>query len=188
MALARRKEIDRDHILDSAEEIILESGGRQFTLDAVAARAGISKGGLVYNFATKDELIAAALDRELARFLEAVDARVGEEHRNDPVRLLLGYLEEALAEDEVFVRKAAFLTMAVVQAPEMAQPARDFYARLFGLFDTDTPYGRDIRQALLAVEGFFLLRAMGFVDAPLEDWRSILRHARDTILTGREVR
>lgn len=186
--MARRKEIDRDHILDSAEEIILESGGRQFTLDAVAERAGISKGGLVYNFATKDELIAAALEREMARFQGAVDARVGEEHRKDPIRLLLGYLEEALAEDEVLVRKAAFLTMAVVQTPEMARPARDFYARLFSLFETDTPRGRDIRQALLAVEGLFLLRGMGFVNVSAEEWRSVLRHARDTVLqdSGRQ--
>jgi AcrR family transcriptional regulator len=48
--------------------VILESGGRNFTLDAVAERAGISKGGLVYSFATKDELVRATLERELARF------------------------------------------------------------------------------------------------------------------------
>jgi len=34
--LARKKEIDRDRILDAAEAVILESGGRNFTLDAVA--------------------------------------------------------------------------------------------------------------------------------------------------------
>jgi AcrR family transcriptional regulator len=54
LILTRKKEIDRDRILDAAEAVILESGGRNFTLDAVAGRAGISKGGLVYSFATKD--------------------------------------------------------------------------------------------------------------------------------------
>src|ERR1700674_3212638 len=44
--LTRKKEIDRDRILDAAESVILDSGGRTFTLDAVAERAGISKGGL----------------------------------------------------------------------------------------------------------------------------------------------
>jgi AcrR family transcriptional regulator len=50
LGLTRKKEIDRDRILDAAERVILESGGRNFTLDAVAERAGISKGGLVYSF------------------------------------------------------------------------------------------------------------------------------------------
>src|ERR1700693_1025625 len=76
--LTRKKEIGRDRILDAAEHVILESGGRNFTLDAVAERAGISKGGLVYSFATKDGLVRAALEREVTRFREAVRRRLGD--------------------------------------------------------------------------------------------------------------
>src|SRR5471032_1857150 len=75
--LTRKKEIDRDRILDAAEAVIRESGGRSFTLDAVAERAGISKGGLVYSFATKDKLVYAALEREVTHFQEAVGRRLG---------------------------------------------------------------------------------------------------------------
>ena len=62
---------------DAAESVILDSGGRTFTLDAVAARAGISKGGLVYSFATKDGLVRAALEDGKWRFQEAVRQRLG---------------------------------------------------------------------------------------------------------------
>lgn len=178
--MARKKEIDRDQILDAADAVILESGGRRFTLDAVAERAGISKGGLVYSFATKDELIAAALEREMARFQAAVRERVaGADH--DPQRQLLGHVDRIMAEDDSLTRKAAFLTTAIVHAPEMAEPARRLYRNLFDLFDPDTPYGRDVRQAVLAVEGLFLLRGLAFVDVSIEEWDSVLRHARDTI-------
>ena len=51
--VTRKKEIDKEKVLDAAESLILESGGRLFTLDAVAERAGISKGGLVYTFSSK---------------------------------------------------------------------------------------------------------------------------------------
>ena len=34
--MARKREIDKDKVLDAAEAVILESGGRYFTLDAVA--------------------------------------------------------------------------------------------------------------------------------------------------------
>lgn len=182
--MARRKEIDRDRILDAAEEVILASGGRQFTLDAVAERAGISKGGLVYTFATKDSLIAAALEREMARFQAAVDGRVGGVDAS-PERRLLAHVEEALAEDDAFTRTAAFLVTALVHAPEMIGPARHFYNALSALFDPDTEQGRDIRQAVLALEGLFLLRGLGLVDVAAEEWTSVLAHARDTILKRR---
>ena len=40
--MTRKKEIDKEKVLDAAESLILESGGRLFTLDAVAERAGIA--------------------------------------------------------------------------------------------------------------------------------------------------
>ena len=86
---------------------------RSFTLDAVAARAGISKGGLVYSFATKDDLVHAALEREMARFQKAVRRRVGG-GPTDAVELVLAHIEEALDEDDVSTQKAAFLVTALV--------------------------------------------------------------------------
>src|SRR6202011_6039066 len=106
LILTRKKEIDRDRILDAAEAVLLESGGRSFTLDDVAARAGISKGGLVYSFATKDDVVHAALDRGMARFHEAVRRRVGGVP-TDAVELVLAHIEEALDEDDVSTQKAA---------------------------------------------------------------------------------
>src|ERR1700744_4364854 len=97
--LTQKKEIGRDRILDAAESVILGSGGRSFTLDAVAARAGISKGGLVYSFATKDDLVYAALEREMALFQEAVRRRVGGGPIG-PIELVLAHIEEALEEDD----------------------------------------------------------------------------------------
>ncbi|ETJ34570.1 hypothetical protein Q604_UNBC11004G0001, partial [human gut metagenome] len=47
----------RQLILESAAAIINEKGADYLTLDAVAQRAGISKGGLFYHFKSKDELI-----------------------------------------------------------------------------------------------------------------------------------
>src|ERR1700751_5287177 len=127
--LMRKKEIDRDRVLDAAEAVILESGGRSFTLDAVAAHAGISKGGLVYTFATKDDLVHAALEREMARFREAVRRRVGG-GPTEPVELGLAHIEEALDEDDVTTQKAAFLVTALVHAPDMLEPVRRYYREL----------------------------------------------------------
>jgi AcrR family transcriptional regulator len=53
----------RDRILIAYEDLLIESGERGATLDAVAARAGVSKGGLLYHFASKDALTAGLIER-----------------------------------------------------------------------------------------------------------------------------
>ena len=178
--LTRKKEIDRDRILDAAENVILTSGGRTFTLDAVAERAGISKGGLVYSFATKDELVRAALEREVARFQEAVRQRLGD-RPVEPFELVLAHIEEALDEDDAVTRKAAFLLTALVHAPDMMEPARRYYRALLDPLLSKSGDAHDVRHALLAVEGIFLLRGLGFVEFSTEEHRSVLLHAREIV-------
>lgn len=53
----------RDSILDALEQILIEEGERSATLDAVAARADVSKGGLLYHFPSKTALVDGLLDR-----------------------------------------------------------------------------------------------------------------------------
>lgn len=178
--LTRKKEIDRDRILDAAESVILDSGGRTFTLDAVAARAGISKGGLVYSFATKDGLVRAALEREVGRFQGAVDRRLGSE-RAGPVEQVLAHIEEALDEDDTATQKAAFLVTALVHAPDMMEPARRYYRALLDPLLSETGDAHEVRNALLAVEGIFLLRGLGFVEVSAEEQKSVLLYARDIV-------
>lgn len=53
----------RDRLLDSFETLLVAEGSRAATLEAVAAHAGASKGGLLYHFHTKDELVEGMLER-----------------------------------------------------------------------------------------------------------------------------
>lgn len=62
----------RDRLLDAFEQLLVEGGERAATLDAVAAAAAVSKGGLLYHFGSKEALIEGQLAR-LAAFA-ATDA------------------------------------------------------------------------------------------------------------------
>ncbi len=53
----------RDRLLDAFEELLVTEGSRAATLDAVAAKADTSKGGLLYHFHSKDDLVEAMLNR-----------------------------------------------------------------------------------------------------------------------------
>jgi len=62
----------RDRLLDAAERVVVESGATHLTLDAVAKSAGVSKGGLLYHFPSKEAL----LEGMLSRHFQDVDAEV----------------------------------------------------------------------------------------------------------------
>ena len=57
----------RDSILDAALTVIAKGGACRLTLDAVAAEAEVSKGGLLYHFPDKQSLLRGLLDRHLDR-------------------------------------------------------------------------------------------------------------------------
>ena len=53
----------RDKVLDAFERLLIEHGERETTLDAVARAAGVSKGGLIYHFGSREALIEGLLGR-----------------------------------------------------------------------------------------------------------------------------
>jgi AcrR family transcriptional regulator len=69
----------RDRVLDAFETLLIEHGPGGATLDAVAAAAQVSKGGLLYHFASKEALAAGLLQRLRER--SAADAEAIREAR-----------------------------------------------------------------------------------------------------------
>ncbi len=72
----------RERILNASEARLLAVGPSGLVLDAIAADAGISKGGLLYHFASKEALVAGLCQRmldHLDRELETLSAADPEE-------------------------------------------------------------------------------------------------------------
>jgi AcrR family transcriptional regulator len=63
----------RDAVLDAFERLIVADGERAATLDATARAAGVSKGGLLYHFGSRQALIAGLTERLLRLIDEDVD-------------------------------------------------------------------------------------------------------------------
>ncbi|MGW4089005.1 TetR/AcrR family transcriptional regulator [Nocardia sp. NPDC004750] len=68
----------RDRILDALETLLLEKGMSHVTLENVAATAGVSKGGLLYHFKSKDALLAGLVRRLADRAGQQLDNSVAQ--------------------------------------------------------------------------------------------------------------
>ncbi|QCQ16261.1 TetR/AcrR family transcriptional regulator [Microbacterium sp. RG1] len=53
----------RELVLDAFERLLVTEGERSATMDATARAAGVSKGGLLYHFGSKDALETGLLER-----------------------------------------------------------------------------------------------------------------------------
>ena len=64
--------VREQQMLDAAVEMFSINGYHDTSMDAIAAKAEISKPMLYLYYGSKEELFGACLDRELARFIDGV--------------------------------------------------------------------------------------------------------------------
>ena len=64
--------VREQQMLDAAVDVFSINGYHETSMDAIAAKAEISKPMLYLYYGSKEELFGACLNRELARFIEAV--------------------------------------------------------------------------------------------------------------------
>jgi AcrR family transcriptional regulator len=171
--MGRHRTIDRDMVLDVAEDIVLRVGATGLTFDAVAKAAGITKGGLQYCFGSKDDLISAMVERG-AKIFEAElvrntppDADVRERAR--------GYVLASGRFDDATQAKFVAILISLLQMPGQLEQARAWYTRWITKLDPGSEAERRARTALFAAEGAFFLRGLGLVDMDQNGWDDVIK-------------
>jgi AcrR family transcriptional regulator len=70
----------RERILEAAERVVIDVGAARLTLDGVAQAAGVSKGGLLYHFPSKESLLGALAQRYVDSMDHCIDVAKGGLH------------------------------------------------------------------------------------------------------------
>ena len=149
----------RSDILDAAEAVVMRHGVRNLTLDAVAAHAGLSKGGLLYHFRSKEDLAAAMIERSIAWFDEAL----ADAAKCDSVskgRFTRAYVRATLGmtplTGEGFDSMCSSITTALLSFPERLAPVQQQGARTQREIENDEIEGVLATIIRLAVDGLWL--------------------------------
>lgn len=149
----------RTRVLDAAESIVLARGVPALTLDAAAKFAGVSKGGLLYHFASKEALLKGLVERiegEMHADWESALARTtaGPAHTS---RAVLTWAFHCAPEDEArLMRRGAVLLAAHHHDPAMLAPVRALHGRIRAGVETDgLPPGTGL-AVMAACDGLFV--------------------------------
>lgn len=154
-------------LLDAAEAVALRDGVAKLTFDAVAAEAGMSKGGVLHHFASKDQLIEAMVKRTAGEWRQCyMDAY--ERAPEGPGRMARGILSHCLMGDESWTeplrRRFSCVLAALAQNPSLVQSMRETYSDIYTRLENDgLPPGTG--EAIgAAIDGIWLSWAMRFCD------------------------
>lgn len=165
--MGRKPKITRAGLLEFAEDIVNNEGPQALTIDALAKAAGVSKGGVQYSFASKDELITALIDR----WNEQFDALMGDKADAGPIEFVKSYINALRSPHGVLEAKGAGLMINYLLNPKNRIALMEWYQDMLGKFD-GSPEGRRARIAFLATEGLMMMRMSGIDDQA--QWTAIL--------------
>jgi AcrR family transcriptional regulator len=128
MATTGRRETRRA-ILNSAARVIRADGVAGLTLEAAAREAGVSKGGLLYHFPSKDALIVGMMADVLDRFEQEVERAAAADPEGGPGRWLRAFVRVTFTPAPDEVDMTAGLLAAVAADPALLEPVRAAFDR-----------------------------------------------------------
>lgn len=135
--------------------MVIESGASRMTLDAVAAKAGISKGGLLYNFPTKEALLEAMLARRI-KIREELQNEICKNLPPGPARFVKGYMLSSIMRDQGKNRLGATLLANLAHNPRLVEPVREIVRQLYTGFVSPEVKFEKLAIVALAADGLLL--------------------------------
>jgi len=76
----KQRQEREDLIIQAAEEVLLEKGYYETSMDEIAARVGIAKGTIYKHFPGKEDLVLGIFQRDMKALLQGIDDVIAKEH------------------------------------------------------------------------------------------------------------
>ncbi len=144
----------RTQILEAALAVVEDQGANHLTMDAVAAKSGASKGGVLYHFSSKQQLLAGMLDHLLA----SISARIDANNRQKSTLQSFLSMETNPAEKRAFQA----LIAAGAEDRELLKPVREYVSHLLEQISREHRASNESLALFFAHEGlrFFELHGL----------------------------
>lgn len=135
--------------MHAAMELFAEHGVSATSYQMVADAVGVTKSAIYHQFKTKDELVIAVAEMELARLEEALEAAEALECRDEARELLLNRVIDHAVEHRRAANTLQF-DPVLVRLLSDHEPFHRFIERLYGMLVGDEP-GPDTQVRLAAL-------------------------------------
>lgn len=170
--------------MDAAEAVIARDGLGGMRLDAVADLAGVSKGGLMHHFPSKDLLVAALVQRMACKW-RADYADAIAKTPDGPVRhtraMILHCFSCPEGMNERLKRTSCALFAALAQDSALVAPLRTVYAEVIAHARRDALPEAVIQTVATTLDGIWLQWMSGLTDLQPERVEGIRQQLEELI-------
>jgi AcrR family transcriptional regulator len=156
----------KEALLDAAIAVIRRDGARKLTLDAVAAEAGASKGGVLYHFNSKRDLI----DGLVARWLDDFEAQLED---GDVAGTYVRASDLQAASPDLTASEFGLLA-ALIEDPLVLQSVRERHDAWMERMFAGGADRADVWLARLAADGLWYSDLLGIAPPQGEDRRRLM--------------
>jgi AcrR family transcriptional regulator len=169
--MARPRTVNREQLLDAAEEIVSAAGAAALSFGGVATAAGLSKATVQSVFGTREAMIEAMLERWLQHEGKRFEELAG--LAPSLRECITAHIRSTAAETPEAGRRMAALQAALTSSGYQSKSSAQWYSARIGNLTASTPEERRLRIAFLAAEGAFFVRHMAGI--PISDalWEDI---------------
>lgn len=173
----------KGRIIAAAEEVVLRDGVAHLTLDATAAEAGLSKGGVLYHFPTRDALVMGMVGKIIDEFDRDIEREMAA--LTGPgrfIRDIRATMAPTTTEPEGQDRLGAALIAAAAAEPALLAPLQAAADRWQGLLVDDGIDPVTATVLRLASDGLWLCDLFGLAP-PSAALRQSVGFALDRLAT-----
>lgn len=157
----KRPDEVKERLLIAAMDILVDCGLQAVTLDAVAGRAGVTKGALIHHFKSRGGLLNGLTDFLFSKFYERLNLEL-ENEPPGPNRLQRAYIRTAFHDRDLRASKATGL-LALLWPPG-AERAGRIKQEIWAGIDLSGSRRDDLLLALFAAEGIWYAAIRGNLD------------------------
>ncbi len=151
----------REKILEAAYAIVRDKGVARLTLDEAAKVAGVSKGGVLYHFKSKEDLIAAMVESQVGQ-CDQVHQQYYAQEPEGPYRWCRTLVRSMFDPNgPAYDPVGGALLAAVTFNPDLVTPIRGVYDEWVGRLKSDSPDFMRAALVSLAMDGLYFQRMMG---------------------------
>lgn len=151
----------RDKIIDAAMSIVRDQGVTKLTLDEAAKCAGLSKGGVLYHFKTKDDLIRGIVETLVRRYDTLLrgyyDAEPDGPYRWTRATVRTGFDPQGPSSDKL--ANALLATVAVNR--ELVAPMQAYSETCIARIEADSPNPLLAGLICMAMDGYCFETILG---------------------------
>lgn len=167
-------------IFKAVSQIVNQEGVEKLTLEAVAQKAGISKGGLLYHFPNKEALILGVIEQLSHHFIEHFEKRA-EDDPNSKGKWTRSYIECASLEENDLDTLYTAISAAHFTNLQLLQQLQSMYTEIQNKIEHDEVDPVRATLVRLAVDGLWFAEMFGLAPPGADLRKQVIEQLKASI-------